>query len=103
MKNKPQLPPTALVIFGAAGDLTWRKLVPALYDLFLDDLLPDKFAIFGVDGKAITIDDWRMRLENGVKQFSRHQANGRNSPFISSTAWPAISKNPTPSIPWQKH
>ena len=72
MKNKPQLPPTALVIFGAAGDLTWRKLVPALYDLFLDDLLPDKFAIFGVDGKAITIDDWRMRLENGVKQFSRH-------------------------------
>ena len=72
MKNKLQLPPTALVIFGAAGDLTWRKLVPALFDLYLDDLLPDKFAIFGVDGKAITIEDWRIRLENGVKQFSRH-------------------------------
>jgi len=73
MKNKLKLPPTAVVIFGAAGDLTWRKLIPALYDLFLDDLLPDKFAIFGIDGKTISPDDWRTRLEDGVKQFSRHQ------------------------------
>jgi glucose-6-phosphate 1-dehydrogenase len=72
MTNKPQLPPTALVIFGAAGDLTWRKLVPALFDLYLDDLLPGGFAIIGVDGKAIAIDDWRMRLEKGANQFSRH-------------------------------
>lgn len=72
MKNKPQLAPTALVIFGAAGDLTWRKLVPALFDLFLDDLLPDKFAIFGVDGKSISGDDWRNRLQDGVNQFARH-------------------------------
>jgi len=72
MKNKPHLPPTALVIFGAAGDLTWRKLVPALFDLYLDDLLPDKFAIFGVDGKSIVADVWRKRLQDGVKQFARH-------------------------------
>jgi glucose-6-phosphate 1-dehydrogenase len=61
-----------LVIFGAAGDLTWRKLVPALFDLYLDDLLPDKFAIFGVDGKSISAEDWRKRLQDGVKQFARH-------------------------------
>jgi glucose-6-phosphate 1-dehydrogenase len=72
MKNKPELPPTALVIFGAAGDLTWRKLVPALFDLYLDDLLPDKFAIFGVDGKSISAEDWRERLQDGVKNFARH-------------------------------
>jgi len=72
MKNKPQLPPTALVIFGAAGDLTWRKLMPALFDLYLDDLLPDKFAIFGVDGKPTSADDWRKRLHDGAKQFARH-------------------------------
>ena len=72
MKNKPKLLPTSLVIFGAAGDLTWRKLVPALYDLFLDELLPDKFAIFGVDGRPISADDWRKRLHDGVDQFSRH-------------------------------
>lgn len=72
MKNKLGLPPTALVIFGAAGDLTWRKLVPALYDIFLDDLLPEKFAIFGVDGKSISTDEWRKRLHEGIDQFARH-------------------------------
>jgi glucose-6-phosphate 1-dehydrogenase len=76
MKNKIQLPSTALVIFGAAGDLAWRKLVPALFDLYLDDLLPDAFAIIGVDGKDITVDDWRTRLESGVKQFARHHNVG---------------------------
>ena len=72
MKNKPHTPSTALIIFGAAGDLTWRKLVPALYDLFLDDLLPDQFAIFGVDGKPTQADDWRAHLHDGVDQFCRH-------------------------------
>jgi glucose-6-phosphate 1-dehydrogenase len=72
MKNKPQLPPTTLVIFGAAGDLTWRKLMPALFDLYLDDLLPDKFTIFGVDGKSISANDWRKRLQDGAKKFARH-------------------------------
>ena len=69
MKNKPKLPHTALVIFGAAGDLTWRKLVPALYDLFIDELLPERFAIFGVDGKSISVEDWRSRLHAGVTSF----------------------------------
>ncbi len=73
MNNKPKLPSTALVIFGAAGDLTWRKLMPALYDLYLDNLLPEKFAIFGVDGKSVSADDWRKRLHDGVNQFSRHE------------------------------
>jgi glucose-6-phosphate 1-dehydrogenase len=72
MKNKPELPPVALIIFGAVGDLTWRKLTPALYDLFLDDLLPEKFAIFGVDGKPISAEKWRERIHTGVDEFSRH-------------------------------
>jgi len=73
LKDKPQLPPTVLVIFGAAGDLTWRKLVPALFDLYLDHLLPDQFAIFGVDGKSIPAEDWRKRLRDGVEKFARHE------------------------------
>ena len=72
MTNKLKLSPTALVIFGAAGDLTWRKLIPALYDLFLDNYLPEKFAIFGVDGKPVSADTWRDHLRDGVNQFSRH-------------------------------
>ena len=44
------------MIFGAVGDLTWRKLVPALYNLWLDGWLPRSFAIIGVDGKEIELD-----------------------------------------------
>jgi glucose-6-phosphate 1-dehydrogenase len=71
MQSELQLPPIILVIFGAAGDLTWRKLIPALYNLFLDNMLPEKFAIFGVDGKPSSISDWCDHLRDGVDQFSR--------------------------------
>jgi glucose-6-phosphate 1-dehydrogenase len=71
MANKPKLNPAALVIFGAAGDLTWRKLMPALYNLFLDGLMPDDFVIFGVDGKPISAEDWHKRMRDGVDRFSR--------------------------------
>jgi len=63
--------PTVLVIFGAAGDLTWRKLVPALYNLHLDHLLPERVALIGIDLKKLSIDDYRQRLRQGVDQFSR--------------------------------
>ena len=45
MKNsgKRSIPPTVMVIFGASGDLTARKLVPALFNLSLDHLLPENF------------------------------------------------------------
>lgn len=64
-----------LVIFGGAGDLTWRKLVPALYSLFVDGFLPEQFAVFGVDGKGLTLDDWRKRLREGLDQFG-HPGDG---------------------------
>lgn len=63
--------PVAVVIFGIAGDLTWRKLVPAIYNLHLSALLPEKYAIFGVDAKQTDLDDLRARLLDGVNQFSR--------------------------------
>jgi glucose-6-phosphate 1-dehydrogenase len=45
MENLSYPDAAGLVIFGAGGDLTRRKLVPALYDLFLDHYLPERFAI----------------------------------------------------------
>ncbi len=60
-----------LTIFGAAGDLTRRKLVPALYNLFLDGRMPERFAILGVDREASSDQDFRGRLREGVGQFSR--------------------------------
>jgi glucose-6-phosphate 1-dehydrogenase len=63
--------PTVLVIFGAAGDLTWRKLVPALYNLYPDKWLPEHFAVIGVDRKEMSEDEFRQRLRDGIDRFSR--------------------------------
>ncbi len=70
MTNTIKLEPTILTIFGAGGDLTWRKLMPALYNLFLNKWLPDRFVIIGLDGKQISGDDYRQRLRQGVDRFS---------------------------------
>jgi glucose-6-phosphate 1-dehydrogenase len=55
-------PPCAMVIFGAAGDLTKRKLIPALYNLAKGKLLPDQFAIVGVSREEYSIDEFRSRM-----------------------------------------
>jgi glucose-6-phosphate 1-dehydrogenase len=71
------LEPTAIVIFGAAGDLTWRKLVPALYDLYRDGGLPEPFALLGVDREEITERALRLRFRDGVRRFARHRVTAR--------------------------
>ena len=62
---------TVFVIFGAGGDLTWRKLVPALYNLFLDGRMPKKYEILGVGHGEMTEPDYRAHLRKGVDNFSR--------------------------------
>lgn len=62
---------TIFVIFGAAGDLTWRKLIPALYNLHLDNWMPERFAVIGVDRAEISNASFRDHLREGVDQFSR--------------------------------
>jgi glucose-6-phosphate 1-dehydrogenase len=71
MKTFAKPPPTVLVIFGAGGDLAWRKLVPALYNLELDKWLPQHTAILGFDKKPMSDDEFRNRLRGGVDEFSR--------------------------------
>ena len=51
-----------LVIFGASGDLAKRKLIPALYELSQQDLLPEKFAVLGVSRSALSDEDFRERM-----------------------------------------
>ncbi len=65
--------PCALVIFGAAGDLTWRKLLPAVYNLNADGLLPSNFAVVGFGlGAEGDPDEWlRNRARDGIEHFSR--------------------------------
>jgi glucose-6-phosphate 1-dehydrogenase len=71
MENHHRPGPTALTIFGGAGDLTWRKLIPAIYNLHVDGWLPDNFAVIGVDKKDMNDDDYRSRLRDGIDRFSR--------------------------------
>ena len=52
MNDSNKAGPTIMVIFGAGGDLSWRKLSPALYNLYLDGWLSDKFTLIGLDKKA---------------------------------------------------
>ena len=63
--------PTILTIFGAGGDLTWRKLMPAIYNLFLDGWAPGHFAIIGLDLKDLSNEEFRKHLHEGVNRFSR--------------------------------
>jgi len=59
--------PTILVIFGAGGDLTQRKLIPALYNLFNQNRLPDRFAIVGMDLKPMTDEAFREHLRQRIE------------------------------------
>src|SRR5262249_19849845 len=66
---RPQ--PAVLVVFGAGGDLTRRKIVPALYNLFLDRWLPERFALVGIDRLPMNDEQFRDHLRQGVDEHSR--------------------------------
>lgn len=71
MITNENLEPTIFVIFGGAGDLTWRKLVPALFDLSQDRCMPADFSIIVVDRIDLDDEKMRQRFHDGVKKFSR--------------------------------
>lgn len=63
----------AVVIFGASGDLTKRKLIPALYNLAISRSLPSGFAVVGVARREKTHDSFRAEMKEGVSSFSRRK------------------------------
>jgi len=64
-------PPCAFVIFGASGDLTHRKLLPALWELAVRGLLPQPFACVGVARRDWGDDGFRDEMQKAVKEFAR--------------------------------
>jgi glucose-6-phosphate 1-dehydrogenase len=60
-----------MVIFGASGDLTNRKLIPALYNLMCDGMLPDEFAMIGFARKPKTNESFREEMRAAVEEHSR--------------------------------
>jgi glucose-6-phosphate 1-dehydrogenase len=65
--------PCSIVIFGASGDLTARKLIPALYHLFKDKQMPAAFRVIGFARREKTDVSWRAELRTALDQFSRTQ------------------------------
>ncbi len=68
--TKPQI----LVIFGASGDLTKRKLIPALFELFRQKLLPKEFAVLGVSRTELSDDDFRAKMTEFLPKEKSQQA-----------------------------
>ncbi|GAB3543738.1 glucose-6-phosphate dehydrogenase [Spirosoma fluminis] len=77
-------PATVLFIFGGSGDLNLRKLTPALYNLFIDNYLPERLAVVGLGRSQYTDESFRERLLEGVQSFSRR----KNGP---EDAWKTFS------------
>ena len=63
--------PCTLIIFGGSGDLARRRLIPALYNLLLDGLLPAKYAVIGLGRKPMSDQDFRNLVREGVVKHSR--------------------------------
>ncbi|HVA17239.1 MAG TPA: glucose-6-phosphate dehydrogenase, partial [Candidatus Dormibacteraeota bacterium] len=62
--------PCVMVIFGVGGDLTKRKLFPALYNLAKDDLLPKDFAIVGIGRSEMSTSDFQKKIAQELHEFA---------------------------------
>ena len=73
-----------MVIFGGAGDLTKRLVVPSLYNLACTDLLPEGFAIVGFDMADVSEDAWKKTLSEMVGQFVKA---GDSTASVNQDKW----------------
>jgi glucose-6-phosphate 1-dehydrogenase len=62
--------PCVMVIFGASGDLTKRKLLPAVYTLYREHLVPPNFSVVGCSRSEMSDDEFRSRMRDAAKEFS---------------------------------
>jgi glucose-6-phosphate 1-dehydrogenase len=71
------VPGTALVIFGATGDLARRKLLPAIYNLAHEGALPERFNLVGVSRRDQSDDEFRSFARESIQEFSRREADSQ--------------------------
>ncbi|HTE23027.1 glucose-6-phosphate dehydrogenase [Flavitalea sp.] len=83
IQNHKRPPASLLFIFGGSGDLNFRKLSPALYNLFIDEWMPEKFGIVGIGRTEYSNEKYRSHLLEGINQFSRRkdEQNGKWKDF----------------------
>src|SRR5271163_4050805 len=76
--SRRNFPPCVLCIFGGGGDLSHRKLLPALYNLMVDKLLPQKFAIVAFSIEDLNNEKYRDFARDGIEKFSRQRISDEN-------------------------
>ncbi len=81
------------VIFGASGDLTKRKLVPALYSLYVQNLLPEKFAVLGVSRSEFSDMEFRSAMKLAIEEFKEVDNGDRVDEFIQKIYYTTIQFN----------
>jgi glucose-6-phosphate 1-dehydrogenase len=84
--KRKQVEPCSIVIFGASGDLTARKLIPALYHLFTEKQLPNPVRIIGFARREKSHEAWRAELKVGVETFSRTRR-------VDAQVWESFATN----------
>ncbi|HTF38026.1 MAG TPA: glucose-6-phosphate dehydrogenase, partial [Blastocatellia bacterium] len=77
--------PCTVIIFGASGDLTKRKLVPALYRLTQERLLPAEFAIVGFARSPMSHDDFRAKMKDAIVTYSEAKR-------VDEAVWDSFAK-----------
>jgi glucose-6-phosphate 1-dehydrogenase len=85
MRLEPTAPPCAVLIFGATGDLTKRKLIPALYRLAQQGLVSGAFAILGAARKEMSDDEFRLLMQKAVEEFASDES-------LDESTWQSFAK-----------
>jgi len=86
-------PPATLVIFGASGDLTTRKLIPALQRLADHKRLPEEFAVVGVGRSELADEDFQRRFsggQDGLAGAAQYLSGGYDDPATYTRQWTAM-------------
>ena len=84
--QQSQRGPTVIYIFGGSGDLTYRKLMPALYNLYLDKYLPEQFRIIAIGRTEFSNTAFRTHTKKGIEEHSRR-------PGCIAIAWKQFSQH----------
>jgi glucose-6-phosphate 1-dehydrogenase len=85
MRLEPTAPPCVVLIFGATGDLTKRKLIPALYRLAQQGLVSGAFAILGTARKEMSDDEFRTLMQQAVSEFGPDES-------LDESTWQSFAK-----------
>lgn len=88
-----------IVIFGASGDLTKRKLIPALFDLYRGGLMPDHFAVLGISRTEYSDADFRTYLEKHARQFAQKFDEAQWQDFAQRLHYHAADSTESDAMP----